>query len=298
MGGMSKSQSSPVEATAAGELLSTGVSSPGRYDDDDPVLLTLKKSPVRKKNPNAKWDGKVAGMTLGEYRARKWSVDACFGKVQRGGPSYSMRPSLPSSFFKKNNNFQVGDVFRGMRATQPEGPSFSMGVAEMNGYARDLSQGPAEYQIASCMDPVKHPTITKNTGARFGSECLEPRDPGKNPAPGDYDANAVNHSSHIKKAANYTMQGREAWAPRTTAAGPGVGEYPGMMKAMRTGKLSPLTWNMQGKTAPLDPPLGSRQYPSPAPCHYKCPGAGGSTDIYKSQAPNWVFGKESRGLRA
>merc|ERR1719453_2014216 len=157
---------------------------------------------------------------------------------------------------------------------------------------KEKSPGPAEYSIPSIMDPSKHPVIVKDTGPRFGSEVLEPRDPA-GPAPGDYDANAVNHSSHIKKMPSYTIEGREAWAPRTTAGGPSVGEYPRMSEAMRTGKLSPIKWNMQGKTEPLDPPLGSRQYPSPAPNHYKCPGAGGDTDAYKSKAPVWVFGKES-----
>merc|ERR1711865_1097049 len=138
------------------------------------------------------------------YRERKWRVDACYAKVERRGPSYSMRKFTPSSFTKKNNNFQVGDVFRGMNATMASSPSYSMGVQPFFP-PRDTSQGPAEYAIQSTMDPSKHPTISKNTGARFGSEVLEPRDPA-GPAPGDYDPNAIIHSSTLKKPPNFTIQ--------------------------------------------------------------------------------------------
>lgn len=291
-GGMARSQSEPSggSPSAADVLKSTG-----KYaEDDDPILKTLKPSPVKKRNPNQKWDGRVSGMSVQEYRERKWSVDACYSKVERRGPSYSMRRMVPSYFGKKNNNFQVGDVFRGMNATMASSPSYSMGVQPFLP-PRDKSQGPAEYAIQSTMDPSKHPTISKHCGARFGSEVLEPRDP-TGPAPGDYDPNAIIHSSTLKKPPNFTIQGREAWAPRTTAPGPGVGEYP-FEHCMRTGKLSPIHWGMQGKTEPLDPPLGSKQFETPGPAHYKCPGGGGNTDAYKSQAPIYKFSSEARGLR-
>jgi len=249
---------------------------------------------VKKRNPNGKWDGRVSGMSLQEYRERKWSVDACYAKIERRGPKFSMRPMLPSTFTKKNNNFQVGDVFRGFDATMKGSPSFSMGVQYFNPPV-DTSQGPAEYAIKSTMDPSQHPTIGKNCGARFGSEVLEPRDP-TGPAPGDYDPNAVIHSSTLKKPPNFTIQGREAWAPRSTAPGPGVGEYP-YEHCTRVGKLTPIHYGIQGKTEPLERPLGERQYQRPGPSHYNCPGAGGKTDGYKAQAPNWKFGSESRGLR-
>merc|ERR1740130_315192 len=230
-GGMARSQSEPAGENRTSDVLKAT----GAYgQDDDPILATLKRSPQKKRNPNAKWDGRVSSMSLQEYRERKWSVDACYAKVERRGPSYSMRKFTPSSFTKKNNNFQVGDVFRGMNATMASSPSYSMGVQPFFP-PRDTSQGPAEYAIQSTMDPSKHPTISKNTGARFGSEVLEPRDPA-GPAPGDYDPNAIIHSSTLKKPPNFTIQGREAWAPKTTAPGPGVGEYP-FEHCMRTGKL-------------------------------------------------------------
>lgn len=288
---------SPAKSASAGDLLAATAASAasGVYaEEDDTLLATLKRSPIKKRHPAAKWDGRVGGMSLQEYRERKWSVDAGFGKIFRGGPTYSMRKMTPSSFTKRNNNFQVGDVFRGMNATSASSPSFSMGVQYFTPPI-STSQGPAEYQIKSSMDPSKHPTISKNTGARFGSEVLEPRDPA-GPAPGDYDVNAIVHSSAIKKPPNFTIPGREAWAPRSEAPGPGVGEYK-YEKATRLGKLTPIHWTAQGKTEPLEKPLGSRQFIGPGPPHYNCPGAGAKTHPSKLQAPVWKFGSEARGLR-
>merc|ERR1719238_2180060 len=114
--------------------------------------------------------------------------------------------------------------------------------------------------------------IPKNTGARFGSEVLEPRDP-TGPAPGDYDPSAAVHSSTIKSTPNFTIQGREAWKAPTVAPGPGIGSYD-YSKATRIGKLTPIHWNMQGKTEPLERPLGQRQYEAPGPAHYNGPGTG------------------------
>lgn len=287
-----------AQTASAGDLLAA-TSASGPYEDDDPILATLKRLPMKKRNPaSTKWDGRVSGMSLKEYREKKWSVDACFGKVMRGGPSYTMRKPLPATFGKRNNNFQVGDVFRGYNATNYVGPSFSMGIQYFNP-EKESSQGPAEYGIKSTMDPSRHPSIPKNTGARFGSEVLEPRDP-SGPAPGDYDAGAIVHSSGLKRPPNFTIQGREAWAPRTTAPGPGVGEFK-FENATRLGKMTPVTYSMQGKTEPLEKPLGSRQFVGPGPAHYNCPGAPGENMLKASpsnhQVPLWKFGSEARGLR-
>jgi len=281
------------------------------YDDDDAVLATLKRHPLKKRKPGSKWNGRVAGMTLQEYRERKWSVDACYAKVERRGPSWSMRSPLPSSHGKKNNNFQVGDVFRGFNATLPTPPSFTMGIQFIQ-RPKEETKGPAEYQIKSTMDPTGHPTIPKNMGARFGSEVLEPRDP-TGPAPGDYEADAVKHSSTLKSLPSYRMQGREAWKPPTAAPGPGIGEYD-YTNATKHGKLTPIQWNMQGKSE-LTPiqwdkqgrliptkegkiPLGQRQYSTPGPDHYHGPGAGAKTNPNRPFAPSWKFLGEPRGLRA
>lgn len=289
-----KKAESPNKSAAVALLAATA---PSAENDENDALANLKRPPQKKRNPGKKWDGRLAGMSLKEYRERKWSVDACYAKVERRGPSFSMRPSLSYGGLlggKKNDNFTVGDVFRSFSATLPTAPSFSMGVTSFNP-PRDRSQGPAEYPIKSTMDPGIHPTCPKNRGARFGSEVLEPRDP-PGPAPGNYDADAIDNSSTIKKPPNFTIQGREAWRAPTTAPGPGVGEYD-YTKAMRTGKLTPICWNAQGKTEPLKIPLGQRQYSTPAPDHYHGPGAGAKSNPMKLTAPQWKFGGEPRGLR-
>jgi len=277
----------------------------GPYDDiEDPLLASLTRPKKKIKNPNMPWDGKVAGMTLKEYKARKWSVDACYSKIQRGGPSFSMRPGrmvCPASFVKKNKNFQVGDVFRSMRATQPEAPSCSMGVQVMAGWCeKERSQGPAEYGFKSSLDPSTHPTFPKNRGARFGSENLEPRDPGSFPAPGNYDVECYVNTSSVKRAPSYICGGREAWAPRSQKPSAEAGEYhtKAFEGSMKHGKLTPLQFNMQGKTYALDPPLGQRSHQTPAAPHYGNPGAW--PEKVNPNKPNPICfkqGSESRGLR-
>lgn len=293
MPAVSRSASEPGKSGTVSDVLSQTLPG-GASDEDDPILATLKRTVLRKRNPNAKWDGKLAGMSIQEYRERKWSVDACYAKVERRGPSYSIRRPLPNFFGKRNDNFAAGDVIKSLNATLRHSPSFTMAPSPFQP-APEKTQGPAEYKIASTMDPNKHPTIPKNCGARFGSEVLNPRDPA-GPAPGDYDANAIIHSSGIRKQPNFTIQGREAWKARTEAPGPGVGEFPGMDKVLRNGFMTPIRYGMQGKTEPLDPPLGERQYESPSPAHYHGT-EGVNTDGYKAKAPLWKFGSESRGLR-
>lgn len=299
MPALSRSESEPA-GKKPGETVSDILNSTapgGSYDDeDDPILKTLKRPPLKKRNPNAKWDGRLAGMSVQEYRERKWSVDACYAKVERRGPVFSIRKPLPDlGAHKKPTNFAVGDVIKSMNAVRYKSPEYTM-APQMFVPAPEKTQGPAEYRVPSTMDPGRHPSIPKHTGPRFGTETLNPRDP-TGPAPGDYDPNAVIHSSTLKKPPNFTIQGREAWRPPTQAPGPGVGEFPGLEKCMRNGKITPVHWSMQGKTEPLDPPLGQRQYESPSPAHYKNPGAGGDTNAYRNKAPVWKFGGESRGLR-
>jgi len=332
MGGGGKSQSGAAGKTgksaSASELLSgttaSSLTAPYDKEDDDPILATLKRTPLKKRSPAAKWDGRVSAMSLQEYRERKWSIDAAYGKVERRGPTFSIRRQLPSflDLGKKNTNFSVGDVAKAFDATLRSPPSFSMGI-QYSCMAPDLtSQGPAEYSIPSTMDPSSHPTIPKNSGARFGSEVLQPRDP-TGPAPGDYDPDAVDNSSTLKRPPKVTIQGREAWRPPTQAPGPGVGEYD-ISKAVRTGKLTPITWGItdtgailrakkeaaekkktEGKTVGLETlidaqmPLGSGQYETPGPAHYNGPGTRGQSFRHpmRHNAPIWKFGSEPRGLR-
>lgn len=285
--------------SSATELLNATAASSGANDaeKDDPILATLKRPPLKKRNPANKWDGRVAGMSLKEYRDRKWSVDACYAKVERRGPAFSIRRPLPSflDLNKKSTNFSVGDVATAFDKTLRSSPSFTMGVQYSVMGNPERSQGPAEYKIKSTMDPDGHPTVPKQAGARFGSEVLQPRDP-PGPAPGDYDPDAIDNSSTLKRPPNFTIQGREAWRPPTEAPGPGVGEYD-VSKAMRTGKITTVHWTAQGKTEPIDPPLGQRQYETPGCAHYKTPHAFANNHPMKHQAAKWKFGSEPRGLR-
>jgi len=282
------------ESSAA--TLDTAVLRAAYDDDEEAILATLKKPPIKKRVPGGKWDGRVTGMTLKEYRELKWGVDACYAKVERRGPSFSMRPMVPSVYTKRNDNFQAGDVFRSFNATLRTAPCFSMAGRADFRTPTETSQGPAEYPIKSSMDPGIHPTVPKNRGSRFGSEVLEPRDP-PGPAPGQYELTDPAVSSTIKSIANFTIQGRESWKPPTAAPGPEVGEYE-FFHSMRTGKSTPIRWNMQGRTEPLKKPLGARQYQNPGPDHYGAPGAWpANPNPNKHCPPNWKFGGEPRGLR-
>lgn len=290
-----------VLATSASDMLrTTSPTATSDPYDDDPVLKalvegnTLKRSPQKKRNPSAKWDGRVGGMSIQEYRDRKWSTDACYAKVERRGPAYSIRKPLPAYFGKRFTNFSVGDVVKSLDATLPRPPSYTMGIQYFQP-PQEKSQGPAEYKVNSTMDPSRHPTIPKHTGPRFGSEVLNVADP-TGPAPGDYDPSAIQHSSTLKTIPKFTIQGRESWKPPTAAPGPGVGEFD-ISNVMRTGKLTTTKWTIQGKTEPLDPPLGSKQYEAPGPATYNGPGAGAKTNPMKTQNPIWKFGSEARGLR-
>lgn len=290
-----------IDLAAEPETTTIGEGGDENEDPDEAILAKLKKYPKKKKNPNAKWDGKFAGMSLKEYRERKWSVDACYAKVERRGPSFSMRPSLPASFEKRNKNFQVGDIFRSLSATLPTAPSYGMGIQVINN-EKEVSQGPGEYHIKNTMDPSKHPTMLKSVGARFSSDVLEPRDP-PGPAPGQYEVDdAIVYSSTIKKTPNFSIQGREAWAPRTAAPNPDPGEYnfaKGLTQGTtKHGKLTPIHWNMQGKTFPLKRPLGQRAIIEPGPGHYGVPGAW--PEKVNPNRPNPIttkFSTENRGLR-
>lgn len=214
-------------SSAPGLLSATAAAGPYDKEDDDPILATLKRSPIKKRNPAQKWDGRVQGMTLQEYRDRKWSVDACYAKIERRGPAFSIRRQLPSylDLGKKPTNFCVGDVVSALDKTLRSSASYSMGMNLGHMEPDHPGQGPAEYRIPSTMDPVPHPTCKgKNCGARFGAEVLQPRDP-PGPAPGDYDPDAIDHSSTLKRQPKFTIQGRESWKPPTAPPGPGVGEY-------------------------------------------------------------------------
>merc|ERR1719491_776204 len=195
---------------------------------------------------------------------------------------------------KRPNNFQVGDIHRSLSCTLPVAPSHSMGMQSFQP-PLEKSPGPMEYKMKSTMDPNSHPTAPKHTGPRFGTEILLASDGTGLPGPGEYDVhNTFINSSAVKKRPNFTIQGREAWRPRTEAPGPGIGAYD-YDQATRVGKITPIHWTAQGKTEPLAKPRGERRYISPGPAHYDCPGAGSRNEkVNKEKEPQFKFGTESR----
>jgi hypothetical protein len=276
--------------------------------EDQDILDKLTKliRPTKKRTPGGKWDGRVSQLTLKEYRDMKWSADAGFNRTSRVGGSYTMRASvafgsmLPDTKNLKPDKrvFVTGDQHKSMLAAKYCGPSYSMGCLPVH-KPTDKSPGPAEYRLPHVLNPNGHPTIDKHTGARFGSEVLVSADATPaNPGPGEYDVEGYGHSSVFKEPPKFSIAGREAWAPRSTAPGPSPGEYD-FTKAMKNGKLSPLTWSMQGKTNPIEPPLGAeRLYGSPAPSAYNPPGAPGCKYPHcsKERPPHWPMQREPRGL--
>lgn len=224
----------------------------------------------------------------------KWGMDAAFGKVQRGGPSFTCRPKPLLKVPSTNNTLLSLDVPAAFNATRRVGPSYSAGLLPMVAEP-DRSVGPGNYPIRSTMDPKQHPTIAKHTGAKIGSETLVIKDE-ETPAPGAYDHEAFKRSGRIRRMPSYTAPGREAWIERAAAPDPGPGEYQ-TDHCSRVGKNTPIKWTAQGKTEPLAQPRGSRLYVGPGPGHYKPPGAGAKNDdVARHRNASWRFSSETRGL--
>jgi len=222
--------------------------------ETDATLLERKPKPKRK--PGAKWDGRVAGMTLQEYREKKWSVEACYKQsIERRTPAYTMRQSFSEPRNKKNTNFQAGNIYRAYNATLPHSPEWSIPVQLLRSN-KDTSPAPNQYKIGSTMDPKRHPTMNKLTGPRFGMEVLLHRD-APAPGPGDYSHEAYVHSSFHKTSPKCCIQGREAWRDHPLAGmGPEVGEYK-YETTTRVGKDTSIHWSMQGGGERLAQPRGS-----------------------------------------
>lgn len=256
---------------------------------------SLPPSKVKKRKPGTAWDGRVSGMSLQEYRERKWSMDACYGKVMRGGPSYTCRPSPPLRSRSAYDVLLPIDPARSYNKTAiHQVASYSM-ASQSLGEAKERSQGPAQYRIPSTLDGFSHPTMARDGGRRFGTEVLLVNDEAQ-PAPGDYDTSGYEKTGRYKKNPNFSIQGREAWKDPTAAPGPGVGEYK-YEGVTRTGKTLPTKYSMQGKTEPIEPPRGNRRYIPPGPPDYKTLGAGARNDyVSKERAPQYTQSRDHRGL--
>eukprot|EP00933_Yihiella_yeosuensis_P023643 TRINITY_DN1839_c3_g1_i1.p1 TRINITY_DN1839_c3_g1~~TRINITY_DN1839_c3_g1_i1.p1 ORF type:complete len:282 (+),score=55.42 TRINITY_DN1839_c3_g1_i1:51-896(+) len=277
-----------AEEAAAGDSLDATLAAThsGAFGD------TTARRPKLKK-PGAKWDGRYSSLSLEEYRAMKWGLDAGYRSSLRNGPKWSCRPSLRKPLrTQSDGNLPIDPIKAASKLTA--GPSFTMGLVNIGGTIKD-SPGP-QYKVSSIMDPEAHPTVPKNQGARFGTETVVVLDEDA-PAPGQYSVDNYTKSGRYKAAPIWNMQGREAFQDPAKAPTAGPGEYK-FEHSMRTGKITPFKWTMQGKTEPLKQPRGERRVEKPGPPHYNPPGVGG-TDLYPDipKPPKWSFsGGSSRGL--
>lgn len=297
---------------AAEQTLLSGAASEGALGDtggetmqraeSDPLLAGLRPSKPKKRTPGTTWDGRVAGMSLKEYREKKWSLDANYAKVERRGPSFTCRAALHARPPRTLSTFQVGEVHESFKNVHGKTPMWSMGCLPIFA-PKDKSPGPSEYLLPNSMDSKPHPMLKKHCGPRFGTERLLHRDEPL-PGPGEYDVSCFKQGGTCKRVANYTIQGREAWQERSAAPDPGPGEY-AVEGIMRHGKETPIHWNMQGKTEPLAVPRGARRVIGPGAPHYNPPGAGMEASIggkwknehtTRQRPPLWKLGTEVRGL--
>lgn len=255
---------------------------------------TRKRPKPRK--PGQPWDGRFASLTLEEYRAMKWGMDASFNATRRKGPSYTLRPQLPIQYRASTNCLLEVDVAKALDKVKPAPPTWTCGLAPMP-TNRERSQGPAQYQFRCTMETRGHPSIgPKNTGTRIGTEKQRPnvRD-AKNPAPGEYSQDNYQMRSEYKSFPKYTKQGRESWKPPTAAPGPGVGEY-GIEEKYRVGKDTPIRWTMQGRTELKKKPVGSRRFIRPGPNDYQeADKVHQRVEFVHGNSAKWKFGTEPRG---
>eukprot|EP00929_Paragymnodinium_shiwhaense_P008817 TRINITY_DN112793_c0_g1_i1.p1 TRINITY_DN112793_c0_g1~~TRINITY_DN112793_c0_g1_i1.p1 ORF type:complete len:314 (+),score=77.63 TRINITY_DN112793_c0_g1_i1:103-1044(+) len=308
-----KSKTSPLGQSQAKKVLD-GAAAAGddfaKSEEDAEILMKLMKTykPSPKRKAGARWDGRVQNLTLKEYKEMKWGSDVGFNRTSRIGPMYSLRPQVSfgsllqrSSYLPPDKTVFVGcDVHKSMQKVKYIGPSFSMGALP-SGFDKDKSPGPAEYGLPSTLQNGIE-SSNKPPPQEFESKITKrkpaAKPPGKSPGPGEYEHERYEASSTFSKLPKWTCAGREAWAPRSTAPGPSPGEYD-ISKALKNGKNSVLTYSLQGKTEPIEPPRGAERVSGkPAPWTYDPPGAPNclSPHCSKTRPPQWPFQKESRGL--
>jgi len=219
-------------------------------------ITALSPKRTRRRNPlSATWDGRVAGMSLQEYRERKWSVDAAYAKLERRGPSYSCRRPCLKKSQSSSGTILPTDVIKSFDATKSRSPNFSMGRTSI-ATEPDRTPGPQHYSPPGIMGSNSHPTIPKNRGFQFGRERLLVNDT-PSPAPGDYSVAGFEKLGTYKRMPKLPIQGREAWAQSATQLpGPEQGEYK-FDNVTRHGKDTPIRWNMQGRTDGSEPPTST-----------------------------------------
>eukprot|EP00747_Dinoflagellata_sp_TGD_P181277 gnl/TRDRNA2_/TRDRNA2_35063_c0_seq1.p1 gnl/TRDRNA2_/TRDRNA2_35063_c0~~gnl/TRDRNA2_/TRDRNA2_35063_c0_seq1.p1 ORF type:complete len:392 (+),score=64.72 gnl/TRDRNA2_/TRDRNA2_35063_c0_seq1:52-1227(+) len=254
----------------------------------------------RRMKAGQRWDGRLKGLSLQEYRELKWGTEGGWRTTQRNGPSWTVRGKNEMTRSRSAGApvDLVGDVSKAIDYTKSSFPAWTMsGGCPVTEYEKSL--GPAEYTILSTMNTGKHPTLSKKSGMAYswGTQQLErpPRWKNTNPGPGNYEDGAFKKSSLRPSPLKYTIQGREAWAGRAEAPGPDPGTYT-YEKVMKNGKITCPRYTMQGKTEPLDPPLGARQVEAPGPATYNPPGTAQCKNQYCSatRPPKFTIGLDPK----
>lgn len=251
----------------------------------------------RKLKAGQRWNGRVAGLSLADYRELKWGMEAGWSQVKHRAPKYSVKQQLPILKAASTNTILPIQPHKSFDAINRAGCSWTMSYAGLVPWnVLERSPGPTEYKVKSTMDPRKHPTLSKSCGATFGRDTLAARDE-TSPAPGDYDVGAFEKSSVYKKKPKWTIEGRESWAPRSEAPGPGCGEYY-YTHTTRLGKITPFKYTVAGKLEPSEIPMGERRTVKPGPDHYKPPGHIDckNNHVAKHKPPVWSLSREPRGL--
>mmetsp|Transcript_56276 Transcript_56276/g.131859 ORF Transcript_56276/g.131859 Transcript_56276/m.131859 type:complete len:428 (-) Transcript_56276:63-1346(-) len=293
----------PAEPVASDSTVVAVAASPSAASDaeaakeDDAALLQRISSTRKEKprKPGVRWNGRVNGLTLEEYREKKWGTQAGWAMVTRGGPKYSFRTQV-REHTRSSPVFCTGDPTAARMRLLRSTPSWSMNLS-VSYKEHDKSPGPSEYMLKNTMGPERHPTIRKAYGATFGlpdpPKIMKP-----SPGPGE------NHTYLMEKWSKYPnpprilIQGRNDKI-QVEPPGPGVGQYQ-LGNMTRVGKLAVLgcVTIPEGGKAPGDTPIRERGLSSPAPGEYDVPGTKKCRNHYINQTkpPGWSLAKEPRGL--
>jgi len=219
----------------------------------EPDLSVL--SPARKpRQKPGQWDGRVTGLSLREYRALKWGVEAGHKMCNRGGPQYSIRGKCMTRSNSGPESLLDNDVVKSWNTTQPSVASYSVGRLPIV-QPPERTPGPSHYVQRSILGSSSHPTLSKDLGRQFGRERLLVNDEAM-PAPGDYDVSGFEQAGRFKKSATPVIQGREAWADPPVAPGPAPGDY-NFDEIFRNGKHTGSRLTIQGKSEMTQPPIGA-----------------------------------------
>eukprot|EP00439_Symbiodinium_sp_Y106_P040411 s901_g4.t4 len=157
------------------ELSGSGAQGAGAEEGESQKSPSFRES-LRTTKRKGKWNGRVSDLTMKEYRDMKWGMDAGYRAALRVGPRWSMRGSLSKPLRANSDGMLPTDPAKAYDACYNTAPKFTIGKS-LIGAADPLANNPGpQYLVPSTMNPSGHPTIWKNSGAKFGSETLQVND--------------------------------------------------------------------------------------------------------------------------